>query len=355
MTTKAIFDRNNIIITGGAGFIGSYLCDELIKKNKVICIDNFISGREENIDHLLRNPYFEFIRHDISEPIDLEKLPELKVFKVEFQGIQEVYNLACPTSPKEYNKFPIETLVTNSHGTKNALEFAVKYEAKFLHLSTAAIYGEPTTKDKIFPEDYWGFVDPVGPRSCYNEGKRFAESMVFNYQQKYNLDAKIARVFNTFGPRMKLTDGRMIPDFIKAAINNEDIEIYGKGEETSTYLYITDVIEAIEKIMGSAETGPVNIGNPKEYKIIDIAKTIIQLTDSKSEIVFRDPIPYLAKQGIPDISTMKEKVGWFPVVELEEGLRKTIAYMRGSKVLSYRDIAGVNNKDKDEKEEEDKK
>ncbi|MFA6272568.1 MAG: NAD-dependent epimerase/dehydratase family protein [Patescibacteria group bacterium] len=329
MTETPIFDQENVLVSGGAGFIGSHLCDELVKKYKVICIDNFITGQERNIDHLLDHPNFEFVRHDINEPIDLAKYPGLKKFKVEFQGIQQIFNLACPTSPKEYNRIPIETLLTNSHGTRNMLELAVKYKAKFLHVSSSSVYGEPL-ENAPFQEDYWGFINPVGPRSCYNEGKRFAESMVTNYKRAYELETKILRVFNTFGPRMRMDDGRMIPDFVVSAIENRDIEIYGDENANSTFCYINDLIEAITRAMKASFTGILNIGNPEEHRIVDIASEIINITGSSSKVVYKEALPFTSKQGVPDITLAKAKLGWFPVVPLSSGLKETIEYMRGS-------------------------
>lgn len=334
---KPIFEKKNVLVTGGAGFIGSHLCDQLIKDNKVICIDSFITGNIENINHLLQSPDFKFIKQNISEQFDLEQFEELRIFKLPFQGIQEIYNLACPTSPRDYNKYPVETLLANSHGTKNVLDLAVKYGSKFLHLSTSAIYGEPL-EDKAFPEDYWGFVDPIGPRSCYNEGKRFAESLVVGYRNKYNIEAKIVRVFNTFGPRMKLTDGRMIPDFINQALKNEKITVYGEKDGKATFCYVSDIVDGLIRMMKSKELGPINLGDEKEKFIVDMASKIIALAGSSSDITFEKPFPYLAKQGIPDITMAKEKLGWFPVVDLEEGLQRTIEYMKGSKAMGIKDI-----------------
>jgi UDP-glucuronate decarboxylase len=329
---RPIFERKNVLITGGAGFIGSHLCDRLVKDHKVICVDNFITGSEENINHLLKDPNFEFIRHDMVEPLELEKLPELKAFKVEFQGVQEVFNLACPTSPKDYNKYPIETLLANAYGTKNALDIAQKYQAKFLHLSTSSVYGEPR-EDVSFPENYWGYINPIGPRSCYNEGKRFAESLVMNYRNKYKFDAKIVRVFNTYGPRMKLTDGRMIPDFINQALNNQPIVIYGSKEDKGAFCYISDFIEGLVRMMKSKEFGPINLGQTKTYTYFEVAEKVINLTGSQSKIKYEAPLPYTAKQGIPNIQQAKEKLGWFPIVDLDEGLKRTTDYMKGSKVV----------------------
>lgn len=331
------FDKKNTIVTGGAGFIGSHLCDELVKTSRVICVDNFVTGSEENIHHLLPNPDFKFIRFDVTEPLNIESFPELKYFRIPFQGVQEVYNLAVPTSPKHYNTLRVETLLANALGTKNMLELAAHFKAKFLHLSSSAIYGEPLA-DGPFPETYWGFVDPTGPRSSYIEGKRFAESLVVNYRVRYEMEAKILRVFNTYGPRMRLTDGRMLPDFVNAALKNEDLIIYGDEHSMSTFNYITDLVEAMLKIMASNEMGPLNVGNPEAVKMADVARRVIALTGSSSTIVYHDPLPYSAKQGVPDITEAKERLGWFPVVPLEEGLRRTIEYMRGSKVLRLEDL-----------------
>jgi len=327
MSTILPSGKPNILITGGAGFIGSHLASALMKKNNhIIVVDNFITGSEKNIDLLLQNQDFEFIRHDMTEQIDFLKFPELKKFKVELQGVQEVYHLACPTSPRDYNKFPLQTLKANSHASLNALEIAKQYKAKFLFLSSSAVYGETT--EQPVKEDNHGNVNPIGPRSCYNEGKRFAESLVMNYHSVYNLDTKIARVFNTFGPKMKLDDGRMIPEFILAALNNKPLIIYGTEEDSGSYCYIDDVTEAILRLINCDLNTPVNIGSNHEVHLIEVAKIIIELTGSNSKISFEPPLPYTAKQLIPDISLAKEQLDWFPIVSLEEGLQKTIEDMK---------------------------
>ena len=319
--------KKNILLTGGAGFIGSHLAGALVRENHVICVDNFITGSEKNIDHLLQNPNFSFVKHDINSPLDLAGLPELKSFKVELQGIQEIYNLACPTSPARYNQLPIETLLTNSAGTYNMLEIAVKYKSKFLHLSTSAIYGE-LDEVKTVAEDNWGNVDPVGPRSCYNEGKRFAESLVTNYHSKKGVDTRIARVFNTFGPRMKLDDGRMIPDFVASALSNKTVQVYGLETETGSYCYIQDMVEGLIKLMSTDLNTPVNLGSDHAVRIAQVAEEVIKITGSSSKIEFKEHLPYTAKQLIPDISLAKDQLGWFPMISLEEGLAKTIEDMK---------------------------
>ena len=327
MAYKQILDRPTALVAGGAGFIGSHLCDELVKTRNVICVDNFVTGGEENIDLLLQNPHFEFVRHDLVAPLDLNSLPELDVFKVRFQGVQEIYNLACPTSPREYNRLPIETLRANAEGTEHLLELAVEYGAKFLHASTSAIYGEPPDHTS-FREDYWGFIDPVGPRSCYNEGKRFAESLVTNYGSHLNLNVRIARIFNTYGPRMKLEDGRMIPDFIAHALMGKPLVIYGSPDEPSTFCYVSDMIDGLLKLMEFEEGGTFNLGSPQTKTMGEIAELVITLTASGVRTEVTNPLPYLARQGIPDITKAKETLGWFPLVPLEQGLQHTIDYVR---------------------------
>lgn len=336
---KQILDRKNVLVAGGAGFIGSHLCDELIKTANVICVDNFITGSEENIDLLLQSPHFKFIKHDLREPLDLENFPELEVFKVHIQGVQEIYNLACPTSPKQYNLVPIETLITNSEAARYLLELAVKYNAKFLHASSSAIYGDPKG-DEMFEESYWGFVDPIGPRSCYNEGKRFAESLVMNYGSHKNVSVRIARIFNTYGPRMKQNDGRMIPDFILHALRNETLQIYGSANNEATYCYVSDMVDALIKLMDYETGGVFNLGSLDKKTVGEIANKIVEITGSSSTVKESEPLPYLAKQGLPDITKAKEALGWFPLIPLNEGLAKTIDYARAHQnVLSWQEPA----------------
>lgn len=332
MKYQQVLDRPNVLVAGGAGFIGSHLCDELVKNRNVICVDNFITGAEENIDLLLQNAHFKFIRHDLNAPLDPDSLRELEVFKVKVQGVQEIYNLACPTSPREYNRLPIETLQANSLATMHLLDLAVKYGAKFLHGSSSAIYGEPKG-GAAFREDDWGFIDPVGPRSCYNEGKRFAESLVTNYGAHRSVDWRIARIFNTYGPRMKLNDGRMIPDMISHALTGRPLTVYGSPEDTSTFCYISDMVEGLLKLMEHEGNGTFNLGSPELHRVGDVAQLVLQLTGTSVGVNVKEPLPYLARQGQGDVTKAKETLGWFSLVPLPEGLRQTIDYFRAHQNL----------------------
>ncbi|MBI3290977.1 NAD-dependent epimerase/dehydratase family protein [Candidatus Falkowbacteria bacterium] len=331
--TKAIFEKKNILVTGGAGFIGSHLCDELVKKNKVICIDNFISGDEKNIDHLLANSDFQFIKHDINEAIDLEDLPELVKFKVKFQGIQEIYHLATPTSPKDFEKTRVETALTNSVGTKNILDSAVKYKAKFLLTSSSVVYGPRDSARPYVKEDYIGLVDQLSPRASYDEGKRFAETLTRTYGEVYDLDTKVVRIFRTYGPRMQLGTGQMLPDFVHNALDDKDLIVYGDENFSTSLCHVSDIVQGLIKVMESGENGPVNLGSDLEYKIVDVAKKIIKLTGSKSKIVFKKPLVFMTPLSLPDISLIKNSLGWFPVVLLDEGISGAIDYFRAHKSI----------------------
>ncbi|MEK7636854.1 MAG: GDP-mannose 4,6-dehydratase [Patescibacteria group bacterium] len=327
-TRSAAFEKKNIVITGGAGFLGSHLCDILVQRHKVICIDNFSTGDEQNIHHLLSNPNFEFVRHDMAEPIDLAALRELKAFQVPFQGVQEIYHLASPSSPKDYTRLTVETLLANALGTKNALDLTKQFSAKFLLVSSGSTYGEPVEKTP-FPENYFGYVNPIGVRSPYQEGKRFAEALTVAYRTRFKLEAKIVRLFNTYGPRMRLNDGRMIPEFIGMAIKNLPIAIHGSKEDVATYCFVSDALEGLTRMMSSKEPGPINIGHPEEHTVGQIAEQVVALTGSRPDFRMEPPLPYDAKQATPSVRQARELLGWFPVVPLEEGLRRTIDYMRG--------------------------
>ncbi len=328
---RAIFDKKNILVAGGAGFVGSHLCDELVKKSKVICLDNFLTGDEKNIDHLLADPNFEFIKHDITKPIDLENLPELQNFKIQFQGIQEIYNLACPNSPIKFKDNVINTLLTNSLGTKNLLDLAIKYESKLLHFSSSVIYGSRGNNGEKIEETDIGKVDLLSERSSYDEGKRFAETMVSNYRDFHKIDAKIIRLFRTYGPRMRLDDGNMIPDFISNALDGEVVKVPADENFKSTFCYVTDVVDAAIKMMDSESTGPVNIGSDVEVSVFDVAHRIVKMLDSKSEVVQADKHFFITPQVIPDINKSRTDLGWLPIQTLDKGLEATIHDLRANK------------------------
>ncbi len=320
----------NILITGGAGFIGAHLCEKFIRQgHRVICVDNFITGSEKNIDGLLTNPNFKFLRHDMVQPLDFKKFPELQNFQMKFKGLHEIYHLACPTSPKHFNDVPLETLLANSHATYNALLVAKQYGSKFLHASTAAVYGSLLPGMSRFKEDYYGYVDQLGPRSSYNEGKRFAETMVGNFNIHHKIDTKIARIFKTYGPKMRLNDGRLIPDAIVHALEDESITIHGSGNDNITsFLYVDDLVDGLIKLMASDKIGPYNFGHPEAYRVHDVIGLIIKLSESKSKIETAEAYKFLNHEGLADVVKTKTDLGWFPLVDVEEGMKKTIEYMR---------------------------
>ena len=335
MPKQVIFDKKNVLVAGGAGFMGSHLCDELVKENKVICIDNFITGSERNIDHLLSNPNFIFLNHDLSLPLDLSAHKDLKKFKVEFQGIQEVYNLACPMSPRHFLENRLEILLANSYVVRNLLDIALKYKAKFLQFSSSVVYGTRLAEDyeRKVKEDYLGAVDHLSARSAYDEGKRFAETMVANYRSLYNLDARIARFFRIYGPRMEADDDQMIPDYINSALDNKDVVINGGENFSSSFCYISDALDAIDKLMKSAWAGPVNIGSDVDVNLADLVKLIIKEVGSKSQIVYGERRFFVSELTLPDIYLAKNELGWMPVVTLENGLKKTIFDIKAHKKL----------------------
>lgn len=326
---KPIFERKNILITGGAGFLGSHLSDLLVQSNKVICIDNFRTSTVENINHLLKHPDFEFIKQDLSQPISLDELPELKVFKVAFQGIQQIYHLASPTSPVAYERYPVETIVANTLATKNALDLAVKYQASFILFSSDAVYGVPT-EAKPIPENYWGYVDQLGPDSAFAEGKRAAESLVYHYRRAYNLDAKIVRLFPVYGPRLQMNDGRIIPELIRQALMQDTIQAPAPAETLISLTYYTDILDAVSRIMDSQEQGPVNLGNDAPVSLGELTDTIVKLTKSKAKVVFASKPKGVFR--LPSIQRARQRLGWFPVISLERGLSQTIDYLRSLQV-----------------------
>lgn len=333
MFNKPIFEKPNILVTGGAGFLGSHLCEALLKSGKVICVDNFVSGVQQNIQHLLSNPDFVFIKHDVTIPLDLEAFPELERFKVKFQGVQEIYHLACPTSPKDFEAMRVATLLANAHGTVNALHLAQKYEAKFLFASSAVVYGARNPAVRFHREDQYGPLDHLSPRACYDEGKRFAETAVATYRQQYGVQAKIARLFRTYGPRQRLRIGEMMPDFIVNALEGKDLVIYGDESFSTSLTYVDDVISGLMKLMSSDEGGPMNFGNPEEHRLADVARKIIELTSSSSKVKFEESLLFMSPLGLPDITLARELLGWMPVVRLEDGLKKSIEFAQAHRGL----------------------
>lgn len=308
--------RKKILVTGGAGFIGSHLCERLLQEgHEVFCLDNFLTGEKDNIIHLLDNPYFELIRHDITMPFFIE--------------VDQIYNLACPASPIHYQQNPIKTIKTSVMGAINMLGLAKRIHAKILQASTSEVYGDPFIHPQT--EDYWGNVNPIGPRSCYDEGKRCAESLFINYHQQNNVDIKIIRIFNTYGPKMQPNDGRVISNFICQALKGEDITIYGDGNQTRSFQFVDDLIDAMILMMNTDKSvqGPINIGNPKEYSVLEVAEIIIEQTKSKSRIIHLPKPEDDPSQRQPNILKAKETLkGWQPKVELDYGLQKTIEYFK---------------------------
>lgn len=306
--------KKSILVTGGAGFIGSHLCEKLLADgNDVICLDNYFTGRKENIKHLLANPNFELIRHDVISPY--------------FAEVDEIYNLACPAAPIHYQYNPIKTIKTSVMGAINMLGLAKRIKAKILLASTSEVYGDPTIHPQI--EEYWGNVNPIGIRSCYDEGKRCAETLFMDYHRQNNVRIKIIRIFNTYGPRMNFDDGRVVSNFVIQALRNEDITIYGDGSQTRSFQYVDDLLNGMIRMMNTGDniTGPVNIGNPHEFTILELAEKVIDLTNSKSSLIFKELPSDDPKQRQPDISKAREILdGWEPKVELEEGLKHTIKY-----------------------------
>jgi UDP-glucuronate decarboxylase len=306
---------NKVLVTGGAGFLGSHLCDRLLRDgHDVLCVDNFFTGSKQNIAHLLDHPYFEMMRHDVTFPLYVE--------------VDRIFNFACPASPVHYQHDPVQTTKTSVHGAINMLGLAKRTHARILQASTSEVYGDPEVHPQR--EDYWGRVNPIGFRSCYDEGKRCAETLFFDYHRQHNLDIKVVRIFNTYGPRMHPNDGRVVSNFIVQALRGEDITIYGDGSQTRSFCYVDDLIEVITRMMNSEAgfVGPVNIGNPVEHTMLQLAERVIALVGGKSKLVFR-PLPSDdPRQRQPDIALAKEKLGWEPRVSLDDGLRETIAYFR---------------------------
>lgn len=303
------------LVTGGAGFLGSHLCDRLLRDgHDVLCVDNFFTGSKRNVAHLLTHPYFELMRHDVTFPLYVE--------------VERIFNLACPASPVHYQHDPVQTTKTSVHGAINMLGLAKRVKARILQASTSEVYGDPEVHPQV--EGYWGRVNPIGIRSCYDEGKRCAETLFFDYYRQHALDIKVVRIFNTYGPRMHPNDGRVVSNFIMQALRGEDITIYGDGSQTRSFCYVDDLIEVIVRMMESERgfTGPVNIGNPVEHTMLELAEKVIALAGGRSKLVYR-PLPSDdPRQRQPDIGVARDRLGWQPTVALEDGLKETIGYFR---------------------------
>ncbi|HSV72121.1 MAG TPA: UDP-glucuronic acid decarboxylase family protein [Methylibium sp.] len=307
--------NETVMVTGGAGFVGSHLCDRLVRDQRdVLCIDNFFTGTRQNIRHLLASDYFEFQRHDVTFPLYVE--------------VAQIYNLACPASPVHYQHDPVQTTKTSVHGAINMLGLAKRVGARILQASTSEVYGDPSVHPQV--EGYWGNVNPIGLRACYDEGKRCAETLFFDYHRQHRLDIKVVRIFNTYGPRMHPSDGRVVSNFIMQALRGDDITIFGDGQQTRSFCYVDDLVEAMVRMMGTgpALTGPINVGNPGEYTMLELAETVLRMTRSASRLVFK-PLPSDdPKQRCPDITLAQQHLDWAPTVSLEDGLAPTIAYFR---------------------------
>jgi len=306
---------NKILITGGAGFLGSFLAEKLLNEgNQILVVDNFYTGSRQNVTHLLANPNFELLRHDVTIPLHVET--------------DQIYNLACPASPFYYQKDPVQTIKTNVHGSINMLGLAKRTGARILQASTSEVYGDPEVHPQS--EDYWGKVNPIGIRSCYDEGKRCAETLFFDYNRQHGVDIKVVRIFNTYGPRMKINDGRVVSNFIIQALQGRDITIYGDGHQTRSFCYVDDLIDGIVKTMNTDKsfTGPVNIGNPVEYTILELAEVVLKLTNSKSKLIKLNLPSDDPKQRKPNIDLAKNKLNWEPLISLEDGIKETIKYFK---------------------------
>lgn len=309
------YHRNRVLVTGGAGFLGSHLCERLLQEgNDVICLDNFFTGTRDNIEHLMGNHHFEVMRHDVTFPLYVE--------------VDEIYNLACPASPTHYQHDPVQTTKTSIHGAINMLGLAKRTKAKIFQASTSEVYGDPQVHPQT--ESYWGNVNPIGPRSCYDEGKRCAETLFFDYHRQHGVNIKVGRIFNTYGSRMHPNDGRVVSNFIMQALAGEPITIYGDGKQTRSFCYVDDLIEAFVRLMKTPDDliGPVNLGNPVEFTILELAKKVVELTNSKSEILHQTLPTDDPTQRQPDISLANDKLKWNPTTSLEEGLKKTIPYFK---------------------------
>ncbi len=334
MPIPTTFDKKNILVTGGAGFIGSHLCERLLQDgHRVICMDNFSTSNSQNINALLQHTNFRLIRLDVNQSFDLDAFSELANFKLSFQGIQEIYHFACPTSIKNFDQYKIQTLLSNSMGNYHVLELAKKYRAKILLASSSVVYGDHRTAESHVKEEEVGILDHLSPRACYDEGKRFSETMFETYRQVHGLETRIARIFRTYGPRMPLFDGHLIPDFILNALDGKELVLYGGKQFRTSLVYISDVIDGLLRLMDTpTNPGPTNLGTDVDYSMEEVAQKIVTMTDSTSQIVEGESLLFLSELVLPRIDRAKE-LGWLPLVRLEDGLARTIEYMKANKIL----------------------
>jgi len=331
-TKRTLLTKKNILVTGGSGFIGSHLCDALVKEHHVICMDNFSTSTVANIEHLLQNPNFEFINHDITQPFDLESYSELERFKIKFQGVQEIYHLATPISKRHFEDFKIATVLTNSIGTKNVLDVAVANQSKVLYASSSVLYGPRRPDHPYVSETDPCTLDHLTPRGAYDEGKRFSESILQTYADVYSLDVKIARIFRTYGPRMKIYDGNLLPDMINSALDEHDVELTAPEDARISLAYVSDIIDGMIRHMNtSIDVTVVNLGSDQEHYLSSIAASIIKLCDSDSRVRFEPSTMGWNEAGLPDISKARQVLGWLPLVRLEDGLRQMIDYSRSKR------------------------
>lgn len=330
----------NILITGGAGFLGSNLAAKLIQDQNanIIIVDNFITSDFYNIETFVRKPNFEFVKHDLIYPINLEKFDELNKFKIKIYGIEEIYHLACPGSPKNHKLLPLQICLVNSYAVKNTLELARQFKAKFLFASSSAVYGIVPQENQPVVETERGKLENLGPRSCYSNGKRFAENLIVYFGSEFSFPTKIARIFQTYGPKMRINDGRIIPKFIYNCLRGMNIIIYGDKETSRAFCYVDDMIDGLIKLMDSEESGPINLGADHLYKLSDIAQAIIDITESRSKIIYKKPPAYTEPEPVPNISKAKEMLAWLPVTPIENGLIKTVKEMEAGQIHKFNDL-----------------
>ncbi|KKT35126.1 MAG: NAD-dependent epimerase/dehydratase family protein [Parcubacteria group bacterium GW2011_GWA2_44_12] len=332
-----------VVVGGGAGFLGSHLCDKLIENYQVIVIDDLSTANFSHIEYLLQKPNFEFIRHDLNDPLDLNETPEGKRFEVAFKGVDAVFHLAFPASPVDFLKIPVQTLMASARMTYNLLSLSRFYNARFILGSSGAVYGRPDDDGQVFSEAYEGRSSPTDSLSCNIEGRRFAESLTMNFRRQHNIDAKIMRIFGAYGPRMKLGDGKEISDFVKSAVQNKPVIIYGDEKSTISLCHIDDIVSALLAFMISDEIGPINVGDPQLYVLAEIAEAVIKLAESSSRIEYRPPPKFTMREGVPDIRKARELLNWLPLMPIEKGLVETVSALRASRVVAidYERIAGI--------------